>query len=500
VGPRMLALMLPAVGALVAVAAATGPAEPAAGLRMTNPRDGALFPRDIAAPTFRWEGGSEAGRWRIVIDAGDGAEAVIASVGERRWRPEVEQWEAVKRGSVERDAVVTVSADPGDGSEPVGGVATMSFRTSVDPVGAPIFYRDVPLPVRRALENLKTIRWRLGDVSSPDPPPTVLTRMGSCANCHSFSADGRTLAMDLDFGGDKGSYVIADVAREISLDRAQRISWSALSNEGDPPTFGLLAQISPDGRHAVGTVRETVVYHLLADPWFSQLFFPIEGVLGHYDRDADRFTTLPGADDPAFVQTNPSWSPQGDSLVFARAEALHFDPEPRRYAVAWARLKHDFETRKRRFRYDLYEVAFNGGRGGEARPIQGASANGRSNFFARFSPDGRWIVFCQADDFMLNQPDSDLYIIPAEGGTPRRLGCSTPDRMDSWHAFSPNGRWLVFASKAAGAYTQLWLTHIDEQGRDSTPVVLDWFTAPDRAANIPEFVAIPPGGIRRIRP
>ena len=70
--------------------------------------------------------------------------------------------------------------------------------------------------------------------------------------------------------------------------------------------------------------------------------------------------------------------------------------------------------------------------------------------------------------------------------------------MNSWHSWSPNGKWLVFSSKANSAYTQLFLTHIDEQGHSSAPVVLSRFTAPDRAANIPEFVNAAPDAIRKI--
>jgi tetratricopeptide (TPR) repeat protein len=71
--------------------------------------------------------------------------------------------------------------------------------------------------------------------------------------------------------------------------------------------------------------------------------------------------------------------------------------------------------------------------------------------------------------------------------------------MNSWHSWSPNSRWLVFSSKANGPYTQLFLTHIDAQGHSTPPVVLDRFTATNRAANIPEFVSLPAGGIARIQ-
>ena len=75
---------------------------------------------------------------------------------------------------------------------------------------------------------------------------------------------------------------------------------------------------------------------------------------------------------------------------------------------------------------------------------------------------------------MLLMPDSELYIIPSEGGEARRLRAN-PSRMNSWHSFSPNGRWLVFSSKAFTPYTQLFLTHFDEQGRSTPP---GWLTSP----------------------
>src|SRR5512139_2788482 len=99
---------------------------------------------------------------------------------------------------------------------------------------------------------------------------------------------------------------------------------------------------------------------------------------------------------------------------------------------------------------------------------------------------------------MLLQPDSELFVLPAAGGTARRLRANT-GRMNSWHSWSPNGKWLVFSSKANTPFTQLFLTHLDETGESTPPVVLAHLTAPDRAANIPEFVNLEPGAIARIR-
>jgi len=46
----------------------------------------------------------------------------------------------------------------------------------------------------------------------------------------------------------------------------------------------------------------------------------------------------------------------------------------------------------------------------------------------------------------------------------------------------------------------LWLTHIDSEGNDSPAVLLEHFTAANRAANIPEFVHVDPRQFAEIRP
>jgi len=200
---------------------------------------------------------------------------------------------------------------------------------------------------------------------------------------------------------------------------------------------------------------------------------------------------LPGADDPRFVQMGAVWSPDGESLVFARAAAT--DPDPP--GVPLAKFAND--PNELQIKYDLYRIPFHDGAGGVAEPIAGASENGMSNTFPKVSPDGRWIVFVRCRNGQLMRPDSQLYVVPAAGGVARRMRCNTA-RMNSWHSFSPNGRWLVFSSKARSPYTQMYLTHIDEQGNDSPPILIENATAANRAVNLPEFVNIAPDGLRQI--
>ncbi len=113
-----------------------------------------------------------------------------------------------------------------------------------------------------------------------------------------------------------------------------------------------------------------------------------------------------------------------------------------------------------------------------------------SNTFPKISPDGKWIVFVQCRNGQLMRPDSKLWIVPTAGGEARLMRANT-SRMNSWHSFSPNGRWLVFSSKANPPYTQMFLTHIDDDGNDSPAILIPNSTAANRAVNLPEFVNVP---------
>ena len=202
------------------------------------------------------------------------------------------------------------------------------FGISADEVGAPLFYREVNLPFIEAVKDPTKIRWRFGPISSKEPPPVVLENLPVCGNCHSFSADGTALGMDVDYANDKGSYVFTPVRSEMALATSDIITWSDFCREGQRgdlrPAVPGFARRPIRRQHAL---KDRSVFVAMPDLAFSQLFFPIRGILAVYDRTARTYRALPGADDPLYVQSNPSWSPDGKYIVFARSKAY--------------RLKHD---------------------------------------------------------------------------------------------------------------------------------------------------------------
>ena len=149
-------------GLLMALAAS-----PAA-ITIDYPEPGSIFPPEITPPTFLWRDSAKGVSWRIDVSFGDGAAAIHAtSKGERprigaldpdciadtneppslspqlaaahSWTPDPATWQTIKRHSVASAATVTIT-----GSQAVSR-GQVAIRTSRDPVGAPIFYRDVPL-------------------------------------------------------------------------------------------------------------------------------------------------------------------------------------------------------------------------------------------------------------------------------------------------------------------------------------------------------------------
>ncbi len=496
------------------------------------PENGSIFPPGMTPPTLLWRDAAGSS-WTIDIAlAGKPVPLHIVTRGERfhfwpldpdctknpdqqpkltpqqaatwTWTPDRATWSAIQAHSVEQPATITIS-----GLSRLGALvsrAHITITTSRDPVGAPIFYRDVPLmPTSNitgnvqplAASSLPLIQWRVRDIRLPESH-TVLKKMPTCGNCHSFSEDGKTMGMDIDGPeDDKGLYAVVPVQKQMSIESKDLVHWNTDGRVGTT-RVGFMSRVSPDGRYVLSTfagptyrLLDTFYVTNFSDHRFLQVFYPTRGILEYYDRQTGLRQPLPGADDPQFVQTDGVWSHDEKTIVFARATA-----RPPRVKGQGPALRAD-DGNETQIQYDLYRMPFNNGKGGTPERIEGASQNGVSNTFPRISPDGRWVVFVECRNGQLMRPDSQLFIVPIGGGVARRMRANL-QLMNSWHSFSPNGRWMVFSSKGRSFFTQMYLTHIDAGGQDSPAILIDNATAANRAVNLPEFVNMAPDAIQNI--
>src|ERR1019366_333733 len=89
------------------------------------------------------------------------------------WTPDLVTWQAIKRHSVARAATVSFTGFRADAPEQAVSHGQVAIHTSKDAVGAPIFYRDVPLMPSElekgvikplAAEAIPLVAWRVRNV------------------------------------------------------------------------------------------------------------------------------------------------------------------------------------------------------------------------------------------------------------------------------------------------------------------------------------------------
>ena len=110
----------------------------------------------------------------------------------------------------------------------------------------------------------------------------------SCANCHSFSRDGKTLGLDMDGPqNDKGLYALVPVAKQMTIRTQDMISWASFRGSWTRSSASAscrrfrptAATWSPQSsrRHT----KDSQFYYVsnFKDYRFLQVFYPTRGIL-----------------------------------------------------------------------------------------------------------------------------------------------------------------------------------------------------------------------------
>ena len=86
----------------------------------------------------------------------------------------------------------------------------------------------------------------------------------------------------------------------------------------------------------------------------------------------------------------------------------------------------------------------------ERRKLTSPPAGSTGDFYPSFSPDGKYLAFARAANFS----SFDIYVVPASGGTPKRL--TIDSLLIQGLAWTPDSREIVFASRRGGSVNSLW--------------------------------------------
>lgn len=210
--------------------------------------------------------------------------------------------------------------------------------------------------------------------------------------------------------------------------------------------------------------------------------FDLSSDLILYDTKNDKILKDPRFLTEETMETFPAWSPDGKWLYFSAAPKKEM-PEDRKN-LHYSIIRVDFDAAK-------------GQLGDKVNTVYNARIDGGSASFPRISPDGRYLLFTLAGfgTFPIWHNEADLKMLDLTTGTPVDINVwNDADNTESYHSWSNNGRWVMFASRRLdGRYTRVFFAHLDKDGKPGKPFLL-----PQRdprhnierlkSYNIPEFV------------
>ena len=153
-------------------------------------------------------------------------------------------------------------------------------------------------------------------------------------------------------------------------------------------------------------------------------------------------------------------------------------------------------------RYSLCAIPFeaaDGTYGSRIDTIIDAAAEGRCITLPRPSYDGRWLMYTESDfgNFPINHREADLWMLDLQSGNRFALDEANSELSESYHNWSSNSRWVVFASRREdGRYGRLFLTSIDDEGHATKPFLLpqrnpwDFYHSSLYSYNVPDFTSV----------
>ena len=227
-----------------------------------NPLDGTLFPRDIRSPLILWEDADSKDKvWLLRFTFPDPKRNRDFFSNAPEWAPPREVWDDMKAASREKPAALDICGLPAIDAQPRAGArARVGFTTSQDAVGTPIFFRAVPTPFPEP-EHYIDVKWKLGWLSSYEPPRVVMEKQTLCFNCHAASLDGKTFGFEVnpmvDGVEDRGGYLVfRNPGRKVVLRKENYFNWNdSLPKSQRAALQGFLSAVSPNGRYYVSSAK-----------------------------------------------------------------------------------------------------------------------------------------------------------------------------------------------------------------------------------------------------
>ncbi len=298
----------------------------------------------------------------------------------------------------------------------------------------------------------------------PEPVVRVVTRLLAKAPSERY-ASGTEVAAALDAlapgapARRRSSPVLVGTVLTLAIAAGGYLLWSQLRSKPLALADQLLVSTS-DASHRAPSFSPDATLVAVVVP--DETGVPQVRVVNLAQKQSHQITSGPAA------ASRPRWSPKGDQIVYAVDGQGIWSVSPvggEARRIFESGFNPNFSRDGSRLVFEKRDGVWTAGAdGSNPQLVNGA---GRQPYpIARgpaFSSDGREIAFFQSEA----GPNGDLWAVPSEGGTPRRL---TSDlREGGWPVWTRDGRSIIYSSARAGSRT-LW--QIPAAGGEPVPLTI----------------------------
>ncbi len=380
---------------------------------------------------------------------------------EKSWRKLIKECKGNK---------VVIQVYSSDGKKVIKKYEPFNMLVADEPVDPYLAYRLI----YPGYYNWSNIRIMQRSIESFSEEPVIDNRIldMNCANCHAFNQYNPDKFM-VHIRGSHGGTYFADNGRITR--REPKID--AMPGGATYPAW------HPGGKFVAYSSNQ-VRQGFYARPEKVIEVFDLVSTIVLFDLENNETTLVRQRDTTKYLQTFPSWSPDGKYLYYCRAIQSNTET---------SMTLEEIKTTK----YDIVRVPFDPESKifGEAEMVFNASERNKSASFPRISPDGNYLVLTLADygTFPIWHREADLYIVDLRNGESKKMNLNSNDN-ESYHSWSSNGKWLVFSSKRTdGRSTRPFFAYFSSWDSTGKPFILPqkdptYYDKLMESFNIPEFI------------
>jgi hypothetical protein len=270
----------------------------------------------------------------------------------------------------------------------------------------------------------------------------------SCMNCHIYGNQDGSLSM-FHLRGKNGGTI---------LNRNGKIRKLTLKKDGmiSPAVYGAF---HPSGNFAVFSTNIIIPEFHARGNIRMEVYDPKSDVVV-VDFNNNRILQTPLLSDSLVLETFPVFSADGKYIYFCSAHSLSLPESIKNLKYSICRIA--FDAEKKEF-------------GTTVDTLWNARLTHKSVCHLKVSPDGKYILYTVADygTFPIWHREADLQLMNLQTGEVNNMPEVNSDRSDTYHSWSSNSRWFVFASKRGdGQYGKPYFAYIDKNGKVYKPFVL----------------------------